>query len=486
MPDDLFGDALSPAQRPSTKRSHTDTDQRITSARIRDCARFPDIYRLAEILPSQPPGRVGRRADYPAYIYLLYAAVRSVCRSARLAAATLQDPTIWAEVKQGVAESLGAREAGALPEGGPTRNHWHHAQRTLLVPHMEQLWDVYRELALQQALSQGLLPTGARRSWSNPGRHQLIVGDGTVTKSPTLSTQRETVDPKTGLLRRHRIDSAAADHVEGGEANNHVRGTKFVLMSARSTGFWRRVLLDVRHVPHGYPGGEAAVAVMAACALMERADGCMGLVYDGALRGTHRNTIARKGGLVINRQHDGTIPRPLDQFRGQRCLHELWAAGGRVVERVHLVDGTSQLLPLPICDIQRRGKVTFRWYHVLNIPCRYGVHEHRIPVGVTTATGERKPGESDEERGFHRAEHLQQIPQGTAVHEETYHHRSDAESTNAQLDASMWNRRMIAFGVEAQMIVMLGFALAQNATSAYFHNEQQGRRNQDPRADHDK
>ena len=52
-------------------------------------------------------------------------------------------------------------EARALPEGGPIRNHWHHTQRTLLVPHMEQLWNAYRELALRQAPDQGLLPADA-------------------------------------------------------------------------------------------------------------------------------------------------------------------------------------------------------------------------------------------------------------------------------------------------------------------------------------
>ncbi len=46
---------------------------------------------------------------------------------------------------------------------------------------------------------------------------------------------------------------------------------------------------------------------------------------------------------------------------------------------------------------------------------------------------------------------------------------------------------MIAFGVEAQMIVMLGFALAQNATSAYFHKERGSSdvHDQAPRTDRD-
>ncbi|MCQ4080631.1 hypothetical protein NGB36_08450 [Streptomyces sp. RB6PN25] len=92
-------------------------------------------------------------------------------------------------------------------------------------------------------------------------------------------------------------------------------------------------------------------------------------------------------------------------------------------------------------------------------------------MGTTTAAGERRTGESDEERGFNRAEHLQQIPDGTAIQEDIYQGRNDAESTNTQLDASLWNRRMIAFGAEAQRLVMLGFALSQNATSARIHEQ---------------
>ncbi|MGW4272344.1 hypothetical protein ACWEGQ_08250 [Streptomyces seoulensis] len=50
-------------------------------------------------------------------------------------------------------------------------------------------------------------------------------------------------------------------------------------------------------------------------------------------------------------------------------------------------------------------------------------------------------------------------------------YRSDAESGHAQLDASLWNGRLISYGVEAQQLLTLGFVLAQNSTSRALHEE---------------
>lgn len=73
--------------------------------------------------------------------------------------------------------------------------------------------------------------------------------------------------------------------------------------------------------------------------------------------------------------------------------------------------------------------------------------------------------------GLDRAEHLLQIPGNTATHQHLYGGREDTESGFSQLDRSLWNRRMIAFGADAQSLVILGFLLAQNATSAARYRE---------------
>ncbi|MFJ3976246.1 hypothetical protein [Streptomyces sp. NPDC090021] len=81
----------------------------------------------------------------------------------------------------------------------------------------------------------------------------------------------------------------------------------------------------------------------------------------------------------------------------------------------------------------------------------------------STDTGQRL--KSDTERGSHRAEYLQQIPQASLTHQLLYPYRADSESVHSQFDLSLWNRRLIAYGTERQKIFVLGFALSQNATS---------------------
>ncbi|MFJ2212917.1 hypothetical protein ACIQVO_27725 [Streptomyces sp. NPDC101062] len=57
-----------------------------------------------------------------------------------------------------------------------------------------------------------------------------------------------------------------------------VLGTKFVAFSTRHRGYFRRVFLRYRHVPRDHPGGEAAIALETACAILAAADGCIGVL----------------------------------------------------------------------------------------------------------------------------------------------------------------------------------------------------------------
>ncbi|WP_129766908.1 hypothetical protein [Streptomyces sp. L-9-10] len=86
--------------------------------------------------------------------------------------------------------------------------------------------------------------------------------------------------------------------------------------------------------------------------------------------------------------------------------------------------------------------------------------------------GEQPPGESDEERDFYRAEHLQQIPEFTRTHQLVYPYRSNADADHSQqLDASLRNGRLIFYGVEAQQLLTVGFVLTQNSTGRALHEE---------------
>ncbi|MFJ2638838.1 hypothetical protein [Streptomyces sp. NPDC087511] len=276
------------------------------------------------------------------------------------------------------------------------------------------------------------MPSNRRwlRACSRPGTHgtgprrgQLLAGDATVPKAPSKAEQATTEDTATGWVLSHRVDLAARVYYENAEkAKRAARGTKWLFASGHEDGYWRRVILAFCHVAGCVYEDEAAVAVRTFTRLSSHLPGCLGVLYNGAFRGTHPDALARQGLLVINKQHGATAPRAYEMLRYGRCRHDLWCQDGQIAERVGLDDGTSYASPAATV---------------------------RVPVAITTtpadrtgtdrATGKRRP--SDTERDFHRAEHLQQIPQSTLAHQLLYPYRSDAESLHNQLDQSLWNRR---------------------------------------------
>ena len=113
-----------------------------------------------------------------------------------------------------------------------------------------------------------------------------------------------------------------------------------------------------------------------------------------------------------------------------------------------------------ITRLERRSSTdSYRWYHLLTLPCQGHVpHQHRVRLDQT---------EDDTQRGFNRAEHLRQIPPGTATFSRLYGYRPDAESLNALLDATWRNSRIIAYGAARQTLAVLGFAHTQNAIARH-------------------
>ncbi|RPK82133.1 hypothetical protein [Streptomyces sp. ADI98-10] len=473
MPDDIFGVPLPDRERPSRKRQLADYHQRTADQRIQDCLDYPLLYEMAELLPASH--MVGCPRAYPSIVYLLMAALTPVTKSKRSTAGLLTSASQWRSLRAGIRRHMGRRAAAALPLTAPTRGQYDYAVKTLLVPSIEPLEEEFRRYSAQQALGQGLFPASAPKMWSRPERRQLLVGDATVPRAPSKARKQETPDPVTGEVRTHRVDPAARDYYENGEkAKRHVRGTKWFFGSGRGDGYWTRVILTFAHVAGGEYEDEAAVAVRQFSQLKTALPDCMGVIYDGALRGVHRDALARRALLVINKQHGSVSPAFYERIKPCRSGHDLWCDQGRIAESVRIDDGTRVLRPVPITRLEPRIGVTkSRWYHLLRIPCRHGDHEYRVPVGITTtaedramrdaATGRRIP--SDHERGFHRAEYLQQIPQETLSHQMVYPYRSDSESVHSQFDLSLWNRRMIAYGVDRQKVFVLGFAISQNATS---------------------
>lgn len=138
--------------------------------------------------------------------------------------------------------------------------------------------------------------------------------------------------------------------------------------------------------------------------------------------------------------------------------HDLWLSKGAVCEQTVLIDGSRQLDPLPITKWERRPNKegTYRWYHLLRLPCG---NAHRVRVDNTA---------QDVKSGFNRAEYLRQHPPETDGYKALYPRRPDGENVNSALDATLWNRRRIAYGAERQTLTMLGFAIGHNALCRWF------------------
>ena len=474
----------------------------LETTRVRALAACPDVYALAAVIPPRPAGTAGRQAVFPDYVWVLFFGMLGIFGSARKTAAAMADPLYWQLVLNGVDTCLGPTEVLRLPDRGPSRNMWNwHSKR--IHPHLPLLQEEFRNLSARQARAIGYADPGQARSLTVPERGRFIVGDGTVPASPVhgpgsrKSKKKDKENPgqaegcttgpdqpmqegqaeapdssgpgNTGLAeppKPRRKDPGAGWHVEGGEeedGGHPVFGPKFALTSIRDDRPLSRVVLDVRYQQPGKGyGGEAALAVTMVLDAAARLPGLAGACWDGALRGVHRDRLMKAGLLVVSPQHDGIAPRRVALVADCPCgdRHDLWSKDGALHEAEVLDTGETHLTPTRGSRLERRGEHRYRWYLLTRLSCG-SPHRERLDTTV-----------EDRRRGFNRAEHLRQHPPDSDGYTHCYRWRPDAECLNSQLDATLWNRRMIAYGERQQTLIMLGFALAQNALTRHLHQRQ--------------
>ena len=459
MPDDVFGTPKPHPERPNRKRQLTDQDQRSIAERVRDCLDYPLLYEMAELLP--PPNVVGCPREYPGIVYLITAALTPVTRSKRSTKGSSRHPRTGAVYGRASAAIWARGAAAALPLPAPSRGQYQDALNNLLVPAADALEDAFGRYAAQQALSQGLFPSDTPKVWSRP--YCLDSSSSATPPSPRHPPKRavEIADEDTGLIRNHRVDPAARIYYENGEKEKRrVRGTKWFFASGRDTGYWT-VSSSFAHVA----GGEYRRRSGHRRTPVPHAEGRTAPLHGRRLRprslprcpprrprpdspiGHQQAARIRRPRLLRTHQPLPKRPRALVRPRPHRREHPH--------RRRHPHPRTP-----PHHQLEHRAGAKSRWYHVLKIPCRHGDHDYRVPVGITTTPADRslrsadtgKRIKSDSERGFHRAEYLQQIPEASLTHQLLYPYRADSESVHSQFDQSLWNRRMIAYGVDRQKI----------------------------------
>lgn len=142
-----------------------------------------------------------------------------------------------------------------------------------------------------------------------------------------------------------------------------------------------RVVLGVEHVPQRGGGGEAGRFVALMVDLADRAPGVSAFVADGALRGTHiarvqsgtgcpvvspaRRRSKQRGGIVIGKYGHAAAQLPPSRARmawiDQCGGRVLYAAGGTIYERVVTADGTLDFVEVTRHQTKRDRKSDGTW-----------------------------------------------------------------------------------------------------------------------------
>ena len=255
-------------------------------------------------------------------------------------------------------------------------------------------------------------------------------------------------------------------------------GTKFAIASVRSPKSGHRVVLGVEHIPHRGGGGEAGRFVDLMVDLAGRAPGISAFIADGAFRGTHiarvqnetgcpvispaRRKSKERGGIVIGKCGHAAAQLPPSRARTawteQWGGHVLYAAGGAIYERVVTADGSLDFVEASRHQTKRDRKSggTWAFYARHTLTCRStdGLHDWWEPL---------TPTQADEEHKFNRSDYLRVLPPTDPDYSRVYGMRADTESLNAQFERAFYNRRLPAWGLHNQTVVVLMAALAQNA-----------------------
>jgi len=465
IPDDIFGSAEDPPEPKSRRAPHLSIP-----ARLRAVAANPDIYRAAADVFLTPEGPTpGRPRKFPAYIYLIYDCAITLFGSATAAESNLAAPEFWAIIRDGVRAVMGDQDADALLDRGPTRGNWSYFFARHLKPNLAALREQSRELWLQQALDSGLLEMD-EGTWVRPACGQTVHGDATVAHPASSQTQQTSPD-RAGRMKNRRVDPDATYTTEGG--GTVVYGNKYLSLAVRAANTpHSRIVLDLQALrfkkesadPDKELEGDAAVAGM--LRIRKRIAGRLAFTYDKALHGVHRAPLVAAGISVYTPQVENLQPQPLQTVTHEHCVHELYAAAGRVCERLLPADGGRIIYnPLPALGFHPRPGKRYRFYHQIGIPCRYGPHTAMIRVDETAQDRQIM---SNGRKRFNRTHHLRMIYPGTSAGARLAGFRQDSESKHSTWDQSYRHKHVPAYGSDGGLAIYFGYAwLANSIARAY-------------------
>lgn len=305
------------------------------------------------------------------------------------------------------------------------------------------------------ALAQGiglLLPRGGSRTRPHPSR--TIYGDGTV------------VRPLYNRADQGRQDPDAEEH---SRHDGQIYGNDLVTIAVRGPEVHQRVILAVGRVQQrGREADEAIRLIRQVHAVA--GDAIQAVVYDGAFRGVHHETLMTELGLiVVNKVHASKREEKLrthrqvplgewqHEVRGRTCSHQLVASNGSVHDS-RLDDGGALSLSDPLTRQQvrrfERGDGQWRFSVRVEVPCPKEKFVAWIsPHACRTGQGTGRPDQ------------LRLIPESDPHFQTLYGLRNDSESINAGYKRTLVAERAAGRGWRRQVADLTSWAILSNSAS---------------------
>jgi len=413
----------------------------------------PLIHDLAADLDGL--GRRQRR--HPVAFHLSFGAMSRLYGSGNRLVAELAHPETWLSVVERYNKGAALHPLGVeMDADAPVllADTYRHVRDHLTAdPTLEVLLDSFtrHSVALAQS-TRLLLPDGpGSRTYPHPSR--TIYGDGTV------------VRPLYGKSERGRQDPDAEEHMRH---DGQIYGNDLVAIAVRSPEPGRRVILAVGRVhERGREADEAVRLIRTVHAVA--GDGIQAVVYDGAFRGVHHETLMSELGLItVNKVHAASRKEsqrthrsvPLGQWEhpvGRRsCTHTLVACNGSVHDST--LDDSGKLV---LSDPLERKQV--RRY------ARQGGTGWRFTLGVTVHCPRESfvawinPHPRRDDTGFGRPDQLRLVPEADPHFQTLYGLRNDSESLNSGYKRTLVGDRAAALGWRRQVLDLMSWAVLTNA-----------------------
>lgn len=418
----------------------------------------PLIHDLADDIA----GHERRRRRHPLALHLAFGALARLWGSANGLDAAVLTGT-WQTVLEHFNAAAAARGSRTVAPYLPplTSDTYRHARKLLTSDGvLEDLLDAFTARSVELAHGLGLLlPDGpGSRTWPHPTR--TIYGDGTIVKPLYRHDTERLGDPDAA--EHHRYDGPQW-------------GNSLLTMSVRGPTAHQRVVLAVGRVTQ--PGREAEGAVDLIRAVHEHArDGIQAVVYDGAFRGPHHETVMTELGLIaVTKVHPATRDGDDRTWRtiplghwvhqpevGGECRHLLAIHNGSVHESV-LDDRGEPALSPPCRRVQirrhprgRRGG--FRFSLGVEVPC---------PRGMFTAWISPHPQPGDDTH--RRPDQLRLIAPSDHHFQVLYGLRNDSEAINAEYKRTLAFGRASGLGWRRQTLDLMSWAVLNNSRAWWSH-----------------